>query len=121
MVWVRLAQPAQQAPLKSHKTAFKTITFRGDIRGEIVLFKRITPYVRSAPMDTPIANNPPLVWDLRHPHSKTNSWTHRIYHWREIQNLKVTICERQKSSQIQKKQHFNTFDIDVTRNSSTGV
>jgi hypothetical protein len=38
MVWVRLAQPAQQAPLKSHKIPYKTITLRGDIRGEFVIW-----------------------------------------------------------------------------------
>jgi hypothetical protein len=37
MVWVRLAQPAQQALLKSHKISNNTITPRGEIRGEFVV------------------------------------------------------------------------------------
>jgi len=34
MVWVRLAQPAQQAPPESHSDNEKSITLCGDIRGD---------------------------------------------------------------------------------------
>lgn len=63
MVWVRLAQPAQQAPLKSHKMPDKTITLRGDIRGDIVLLD----YGLRKPIGPdgmPHINTAPRIWAI---------------------------------------------------------
>jgi hypothetical protein len=49
MVWVRLAQPAQQAILKLHECCKKTITSSGDIRGDFAIYLQEPGFIKALP------------------------------------------------------------------------